>query len=1028
MLHEPTIWGRHPQVRQQRKPVPLPPQQPNEKTPLRIPSNLFSKTPQSESDSQSLKEWYVINGEGPGTINLSDEESEHEDSSSTIRTFSPDTSKSPHSSPTKLETLTKDKDQNEGTLKKKKAHVVRDDPFIPSTQSTESLSPHSSPRISDDNGTESGDLFSSGSSMDLSPPKKDGDISKIKITKIHLKSSSTEPLEKGWELAGSEKEDILPFIHTDEEEHVFSDEMTTKPHQQRGKRNPRASDSESLFVNSSDSDSDEGEFGSTKIQKKILGQSERKQTPKRSSTMGESTKLLTGHPDVEPISPQAFAKGWSASDEEGTGSDEAEQPNQWIEETSSDESLEGAKQKLISGSSSHPNADVFFEGIDGSSPPRSLQDVSDHPLRGKGIDKGKKVAGGVWDEKGAASPPPSAVKLDTFTDPSAPHPLVAADPTKFQQKIFLLDGDDPEGRRGGFLIQVDEKDLSPEVQAYLHHAFYLIEGKPTWTQTIVGGGLGTAIGVGVGNGMPPIFMASLDDLGPTFLDLMTNNDLAAELFISHTAISLGTDSVSRNVRIIGGLAGPSTEDFSAPQIRIIKWGHRGGLVLVYIGAGVAAILPLYYLWDSEAKHLKKHPEDRKIGLEFFYSLASTLWLDTVFMISRPIKAWVDQKFYEMRKRQAYEELQNYTIKRVHQQKLHQFQELKTVFSTMDDEEIRAIYNQIFHSGDYRQRCAAEYAQMSYWQRTKQFMFGQASAIDQETESQRILNILDQIYQQHGTSFVAAEEDSELESVSFYTKLGLLMCDLWTHPSSILAALATPVRGLVLWYVMDEILGSLGLPPGIGRAFLSNVAGQFVGSFFQGVIEQDTVGKILANGKKAYQTLSHLDKAAISKAVSHYFCPAEEKAYHLGWKVVYAVGRGLILPLKILWTPYLYVQGAWNTLPYMLIGTKVTKTWPYMLTGQKAPEYRPTWIRGLALAPYGFVDGCNNTASFQESYGDIGSFARRCWYSYVQDPSLSYMRERLINLAQDFHDLYQQPLHPDVIGIRSLPQSTKGEKK
>jgi hypothetical protein len=647
-----------------------------------------------------------------------------------------------------------------------------------------------------------------------------------------------------------------------------------------------------------------------------------------------------------------------------------------------------------------------------------LQDVSDHPLRGKGIDKGKNVAGGVWDEKEAASPPSSRVQLDTFTDPSAPHPLVAADPTKFQQKIFLLDGDDPEGRRGGFLIQVDEADLSPAMQAYLHHVFYLIEGKPTWTQTIVGGGLGTAIGVGVGNAMPPIFTKSLDDLGPAYLKIISNKTISNS-YISHTAISLGVDSVSRSIRIVSGLAGPSTEDLSAPQSGTMEWGRLGVLVLVYTGTGVAALLPVYYLWDTQEQHIKDHPSHRETYLKFFEALATTLWLDAVFAISRPIKAWVDQKFYEMRKRQVYEELQNYIIKRTYQQKLHQFQELKTVFSTMDDEEIRAIYNQIFHSGDYRQRCAAEYAQMSYWQRTKQFMFGQASAIDQETESQRILTILDQIYQQHGTSFVVAEEDSELESVRFYTKIGLLMYDLWTHPSSILAALATPLRGLVLWYVMDQMLFSLGYPPTIGRSLLSCLLGQVVGSFFQGVIEQEMVGKILASGKKAYETLSHLDRAAIGKAVSHYFCPAEEKAYHPGWKVVYALGRGVLLPLKILWTPYLYVQGAWNTLPYMLIGSKVTRFWPM-------------GARVVTLAPYGIADGCNNTASFQESYGDIGSFARRCWYSYVQDPSPSYMRERLINLAQNFHDLYQQPLHLDVmrnqLPILNHNQTAKKERK
>jgi hypothetical protein len=331
-----------------------------------------------------------------------------------------------------------------------------------------------------------------------------------------------------------------------------------------------------------------------------------------------------------------------------------------------------------------------------------------------------------------------------------PNPPSEGNFSKFQR---LLDGDDPENEKRMLLIQVDEKDLSPAARAFLLHAHYIFEGKPTWRQIGVGA-LGIPIGVGVMNAMPPIFIKSLYNLGPIYLDIITTDDITTGLFISHTAISLGIDSIARNVRILGELAGPSIEEFSVPKSRKAKNIQRALLVFTYGSAGIAALLPVYYLWDAEGEHLKKHPEDRNSTLVFFGCLAVPLFLDSCLVISRAAKNWIDEKINDNCIRQAY----NDQLSKAHilrQQELNRFQDLAHLFEVMDDEEIRKAYTNV-----YTKHLHATKSDVSLSEE-------QAKILD----AVHTLRALRQLHKGAGNDSTTIEQDSENWRTTKNTELG-----------------------------------------------------------------------------------------------------------------------------------------------------------------------------------------------------------------------------------------------------------------
>ncbi|MBA3814746.1 MAG: hypothetical protein H0X26_09770 [Alphaproteobacteria bacterium] len=176
------------------------------------------------------------------------------------------------------------------------------------------------------------------------------------------------------------------------------------------------------------------------------------------------------------------------------------------------------------------------------------------------------------------------------------------------------------------------------------------------------------------------------------------------------------------------------------------------------------------------------------------------------------------------------------------------------------------------------------------------------------------------------------------------------------------------RSIVFWYIIDDLLNSLGLPFGEARQFLSISLGEIIAAAFQGKMEWDTVHKAISD------MLFTDDEGEIS--------------HNPWWKTCRILGKG-----------YTYIQGAWNTLPYMLAGTKATRFWP-------------TWTRVVTLLPFGIADMCNNSICFQESYADVLGAAESVAAHYGQ-VTPGYMRKTLIGLAKKFHNLYNS-LHPNVV--------------
>lgn len=497
--------------------------------------------------------------------------------------------------------------------------------------------------------------------------------------------------------------------------------------------------------------------------------------------------------------------------------------------------------------------------------------------------------------------------------------------------ISLGDGDDPEDGWGKFTSPIVTDSSLQAVFKALLHLHYLIEGKPTTRQMLIGGIGGALIGIGVGNAMPPIFMGSLDDLGSDFIDTMTNNDLVAQLFISHTAISLGIDAIARNVRILGELAGPSTEEFSVPKTKTMKNMRRGLLAFIYGGAGTAALLPVYLLWDSQAEHLKNHPEDRDGTLTFFGCLSVPLFLDACLLVSHAAKSWMDKKINDHCVRQAYT---HHPSLKIRKKELTHFKELAYLFAAMDDGQIRTPYEAIYAQGLHR---TTKYASLL---------------------SEEQLKILDVLHTLKALQKLYPNEGHDAEFM-------IQEAENWRTTTSTLLSHGIPLaasvgRSMVFWYVVDDLLSSLGLPSGPSKDFLSIVGGELVAALFQGVLELNT------------------SKKALSDML--YTGDEEETSHNPWWKTCRIIGKG-----------YTYLQGAWNTLPYMLVGAKVTGFWP-------------SWTRIVTLLPFGIADTFNNSMNFQEAYGDVIG-ATESVAAHYGKVTPGYMRKTLISLANKCHELY-----------------------
>lgn len=488
------------------------------------------------------------------------------------------------------------------------------------------------------------------------------------------------------------------------------------------------------------------------------------------------------------------------------------------------------------------------------------------------------------------------------------------------------------------------KDLNPDdpvdrgVLAFLSYAKeHINDGKFTWRQILLGGIGGTLIGVGVANAMVPVLFNGLNGLGEKFhYEMEWGNPNLAYLFSVHTGLSLGVDSMSRNVMIIGDLAGPSTDEFFIPR-KVLKCGKIEldqrvlFLILVYLGASMAALLPVYYLWQGENKLADSYPKQALSFYTFFGSLAPTLFLDALFINARAMQDWVDEKINAHLIRQVFGEATLLSPARVlRQQELKRFEDLIRIFRVTSDDDIHELYEQVLGNGLNVQKKDID----------------RSEEILKSADTIQTLKALRKIHETHPIP----PENEKAWKRKVAKVLG------WGIP-----ALATVARTLVFYAIIHELLGDLS-ENGIGNKVLSGIFGGCIASLFQGKVEVEAVEE------GVYQLLHGKDlESDASKSRI--------------WKGLRKIGK-----------TYNFAQGAWNTLPYILVGIAATNGWPVA-------------VQVATLLFFGLADAFNNTLAFHESYGGVvNGVESLVSYKYTTP---GYKRNKLLKETEYYKKVYEK---------------------
>jgi len=509
---------------------------------------------------------------------------------------------------------------------------------------------------------------------------------------------------------------------------------------------------------------------------------------------------------------------------------------------------------------------------------------------------------------------------------------------KQQTKISSLFSSDDEDLEGGRIPVIPNlpEDIDPKVLAFLRYAKdYINDGKITLKQGLLGGIFGTAIGIGVGNAMPPIFLNGIEGIGNKFHYELVWNPAIADTFTTHTAVTLGIDSISRNVMIIGDLAGPTMEEFSIlpkkVKYRKVEIDPRkGALILVYVSAGLAAFLPVYYLWRTEESDVESDPAHKSNYLTFFWCLAPTLWIDALFSNGRALKQWVDQKFNDSLIAQTYAGNGLSSARITRRDELSRFDDLERLFKYTPDAEIHEFYEQVLTKGFKIEKNGIDFPTDTI----------------KAADALRTLQVLRQIH-----------KDYEIpEKVEENWKKATANILSWGIPT-----IATFGRSLVFYAIINHLLGDLGLSSGVASTTLSVVFGGIIGSLLQGKVEVDAI-------KAGVYDLLFVEETD------------GDTSQNCLWKGLRKVGKG-----------YNYVQGAWNTLPYILVGIAATSGWSVAL-------------QAATLAFFGLADMFNNTMSFHESYGGvISGIESLASYKYTTAGS---KRAKLIKLVRRYKNAYK----------------------
>jgi hypothetical protein len=388
---------------------------------------------------------------------------------------------------------------------------------------------------------------------------------------------------------------------------------------------------------------------------------------------------------------------------------------------------------------------------------------------------------------------------------------------------------------------------------------------------------------------------------------------------------------------------------------------------------VAALLPVYLLWDAEADHIKREPTEKNTYLAFFGCLAFTLWADAKLLIYSPMKRWIDETINDICIRQVYAD-QTLLVSKLHKQEIDRFYDLGKYFRVLDDEGITTVSSQLSFSDAYTQQLAiengnlaAEYAKMSYWQRLK----GVFSDQDTQTiktikanieqikinEALRLLKVLQQIHKECAIGGVPIPEAIEAWRTDTAKVLGVG-----------LPLVESVARSAVFWYLIDDILGSLGLPYGALRSVLSIGCGELIASGFQGIIEVDSVKKALA------------DLLFASEEGDNGRNPA--------WKTLRKIAKGGS-----------YLLGGVYAIPDILLGRKALQWWP---SGAK-------WFN---LGLLGTIATTHNAMCLQES-AETGIYAVETVAALYGKVTPGYRRNKTVNTITKLGNCYNSA-NPDVL--------------
>jgi len=422
-------------------------------------------------------------------------------------------------------------------------------------------------------------------------------------------------------------------------------------------------------------------------------------------------------------------------------------------------------------------------------------------------------------------------------------------------------------------LKPDGDDTDKRTMAFLTYAKqHIVDGKFTWKQILLAGIFGTIIGAGYGNGMVPVLSGGLRGLGPTYFKYIYDNNTGAIISTVYITVTRGIDSMSRNIKTIGNLAGPSTAEFSVAHTKYKIWKIPVDSRKIVIGAvcgssAAASLLAFWYIWDGEKWNIANVPSLRAGSIGYVAGFGPCLFADAFLLYTRSVIPWMDEIFNQRAIRRTFSDRLSpeYVLR---QQELKRFKELERFFKFVPDEDIHGLYEDVLVNGFKITKNGTHMPE-----------------IIKGADFLRVLKVLRKTHESY-----RIPEDVKETWKNIVSKTAS-----WVIPTA-----ATVGRSLVFYFIMDSLFESIGMPSGFGRGLISWIFGGGLASLFLGKVEKDAVEDgvyDLLRGQEREGDPSH-------------------SCVRSGFR---KVGKGNN-----------YFQGAQDTLPYIFAGTVATQGWPLAL--------------------------------------------------------------------------------------------------